>query len=95
MNRRTPLFIILAIISLTLIPAINHLVLRLGYCVYTISRPFVNVCLFGPLVLVLGIFQCLGGKESNGYRSGMWYMVIGTIMITFALSYAFYGVGIK
>jgi hypothetical protein len=95
MNRRTPLFIVLAIISLTLIPAINHLVFRLGFGLYKLSTPFVNVCLFGPLVLVLGIFQCLGGKESSGFRSGMWYMVIGTIMITFALSYAFYGVGVK
>jgi hypothetical protein len=92
MNLRTPLFIVLAIISVTLIPVVNHVILKLGSALYRISSPIIPVCLFGPLVLVLGIMQCLGGKESGGFRSGMWYMVIGTIMITYALSFSFYGV---
>lgn len=92
MNLRTPLFIVLAIISVTLIPWVNHLILKLGAIVYKISSPFVAVCLFGPLILVLGIIQCLGGKGSNGYRSGLWYLVVGTVLITYALSFSYYGV---
>ena len=91
-NKRTTLLIILAIISITLIPWVHKLIFKMGIVLYRISFPFVPVCLFGSLVLVLGIIQCLGGKESNGFRSGMWYMVIGTIMITYALSFSFYGV---
>ncbi len=92
MKIRTPLFIVLAIISVSLIPWVHHLVLKSGSALYRISYPFIPVCLFGPLILVLGIIQCLGGKESGGFRSGMWYMVIGTLMITYALSFSFYAV---
>lgn len=92
MNQRTPLFIALAIISVTMIPWVSNIIAKLGSALYRISYPIVPVCLFGPLILVLGVIQCLGGKESSGYRSGMWYMVVGTIMITYALSFSFYGV---
>jgi len=92
MKIRTPLFIVLAMISVTLIPWVNNLILKIGAVLYKVSAPFVTVCLFGPLILVLGIIQCFQGKEAGGYRSGMWYMVIGTILITYALSFSFYGV---
>ncbi|MBF0505130.1 MAG: hypothetical protein HQL14_08540 [Candidatus Omnitrophica bacterium] len=95
MNQRTPLFIILAMVSITLIPWVNNLIWKTGACLYRIFYPFAGVCLFGPLILVLGIIQCLGGKESSAYRSGMWYMAIGTIMITYALSFSYYSVGIR
>jgi len=92
MNLRTPLFIVLAIISVTLTPWVHHLIEKTGVALYKVSSPFVTVCLFGPLILVLGMIQCLGGKEGGGYRSGLWYMVIGTILITYALSFSYYGV---
>lgn len=95
MNQRTPLFIILAIVSVTLIPWVNHLILKMGAVVCRLFYPFASVCLFGPLIFVLGLLQCLGGKESSAYRSGMWYLIIGTVMITYALSFSFYGAGLR
>lgn len=96
MKARTPLFIILAIISVSLVPWVHHWIIKLGFAFYKVSYPFVAVCLFGPLILTVGIIQCVGSKEdSGGFRSGMWYMVIGTILITYALSFAFYGVTLK
>jgi len=92
MNQRTPLFIILAMVSITLIPWVNNLIWKMTVVLHKIFYPFAPVCLFGPLILVLGIIQCLGGKESSAYRSGMWYMIVGTIMITYAMSFSYYGV---
>ena len=92
MNQRTPLFIILAMVSMTLIPWVNHLIWKTGVFFCRIFYPFAPICLFGPLILVLGMIQCLGGKESGAYRTGMWYLAVGTILITYALSFSFYGV---
>jgi hypothetical protein len=91
-STRTPLFIILACISVSLIPWVNNLILDMGSVLYRVSHLFFSACLLGPLILVVGIMQCLEGKESVSYRSGIWYMIIGTIMITYAISFSFYSI---